>query len=171
MLEFLQFAALVLVAIATVPAAAHALELPGKMRLDREAYLAVQPIYYPGFTIAGFAEPLALIASAALVVLTPRGTADFRLAAVALALLLTMHAVYWLFTHPVNNFWLKGQKVGTAGTGFFGIAGSRGDDSVRGVSWIALRDRWERSHVARAALAFLAFLALAVVMTGEAPAL
>jgi hypothetical protein len=32
---------------------AHALELPGKLRLDRDAYLAVQTIHYPGFTIVG----------------------------------------------------------------------------------------------------------------------
>ena len=28
-------------------------ELPGRMLLDREAYLAVQTIYYPGFTFGG----------------------------------------------------------------------------------------------------------------------
>jgi hypothetical protein len=40
---------------------AHALELPGKMRLTKEIYFAMQPIYYPGFTIGGFAEPASLI--------------------------------------------------------------------------------------------------------------
>lgn len=30
----------------------HALELPGKMRLDKDAYLATQPIYHSGFTSA-----------------------------------------------------------------------------------------------------------------------
>lgn len=30
------------------PALAHAMEYPGKMRLSRDAYLTVQPIYYPG---------------------------------------------------------------------------------------------------------------------------
>ena len=32
---------------------AHALELPGKRRLSKNTYLAVQPIYYHGFTIGG----------------------------------------------------------------------------------------------------------------------
>jgi hypothetical protein len=41
----------VLVAVAMALALAHALELPAKMRLSKETYLAVQPIYYPGFTI------------------------------------------------------------------------------------------------------------------------
>ena len=36
---------------------AHALELPGKLRLDETSYRAVQGIYYPGFTVSsGFAE-------------------------------------------------------------------------------------------------------------------
>jgi hypothetical protein len=53
MFQILQILTTVLVAVAMVPALAHALEYPGKMRLSRDAYLTVQPIYYPGFTIAG----------------------------------------------------------------------------------------------------------------------
>jgi hypothetical protein len=37
-------------------ALAHALELPGKMRLNKETYIAVQTIYYPGFTYGGFGD-------------------------------------------------------------------------------------------------------------------
>ena len=44
---------LLLVAIAMALTLAHALELPGKMLLDRDTYLAIQKIYYPGFTIGG----------------------------------------------------------------------------------------------------------------------
>jgi hypothetical protein len=50
---FLQVVAVILVAVAMALTLAHALELPGKMRLSNETYLAVQPIYYPGFTIGG----------------------------------------------------------------------------------------------------------------------
>jgi hypothetical protein len=49
----LQVATVFLVSIAMALSLAHALELPGKLRLDKEAYLTVQPIYYPGFTIGG----------------------------------------------------------------------------------------------------------------------
>jgi len=49
----MQVITLLLLALAMVPAVAHALELPGKKRLTKETYLAVQPIYYPGFTIIG----------------------------------------------------------------------------------------------------------------------
>jgi hypothetical protein len=54
---------------------AHALELPGKMRLGKDAYLSVQTIYYPGFTIGGIAEPLGILALIALLVFVPLGAA------------------------------------------------------------------------------------------------
>ena len=38
------------------------------MRLDRDADLAVQTIYYPGFTIGGASEPLAALALVALAI-------------------------------------------------------------------------------------------------------
>ena len=53
MYQLLQIVATTLVAVAMTTAVAHALEFPGKLRLSKEEYLAVQPIYYPGFTIAG----------------------------------------------------------------------------------------------------------------------
>jgi len=37
-----------------VAALTHVLEFPGKMRLDQQTYVAVQTIYYPGFTIGRF---------------------------------------------------------------------------------------------------------------------
>src|SRR5882724_4592534 len=81
-----QILATVLVAFAMAPAIAHALEFPGKMRLSRDAYLTVQPIYYPGFTIAGGTTEIGgLIASLILVILMPRGTTAFWLTCVAAA--------------------------------------------------------------------------------------
>jgi hypothetical protein len=81
---------------------AHALALPGKLRLSKEACFAVQPIYYPGFAIAGTSEPFAIVSTTILLVLTPLGSSDFWLTIAALLGLVSMHAVYWLFTHPVN---------------------------------------------------------------------
>jgi hypothetical protein len=157
----------ILAAVAMALALAHALELPGKLRLTREAYLAVQPIYYPGFTIGGAAEPLGLLATAILLLLTPVGSRPFWLGVVALLGLVGMQAVYWIVTHPVNRFWLRDEVLGSAGTDFFAAApvrraGSGGDTEV--TDWTALRDRWEYSHVARAALGFVSFLALVVAL-------
>jgi hypothetical protein len=52
--------ALALVLTALAFALAHAAALPGKLRLSKEAYLAVQTIYYPGFTLGAFSESAAI---------------------------------------------------------------------------------------------------------------
>ncbi len=135
MLDVLQVLAVLLVTLALVPSLAHALELPGKLRLDKSAYLVVQRIYYPGFTTAGVAEPGGLIATAVLLWLTPRGTLTFWLTLVALLSLVVMHAVYWIFTHPVNKFWLQHENLGEFASGFFSFGANRtqlpSDDAAR----------------------------------------
>lgn len=89
-------------------ALAHALELPGKMRLSKEAYLAVQPIYYPGLTIGGsIGEAGGMLALLGLLAFTPYASAGFGWTLAAFLLLLAMHLIYWLATHPVNHFWLR----------------------------------------------------------------
>jgi hypothetical protein len=161
MFDFLQLLTLILVVLAMVPGLAHALELPGKLRLKKEAYFAVQPIYYPGFTIVGISEPLAIISAVILLILTPPGSAGFWLTLVALLGLISMQAVYWLFTHPVNNFWLQAERLSRVGAGFFSFASAsrRGRQSeTRPEDWTKLRDRWEYSHVARAGLGALGSL-------------
>ncbi len=173
MLHALQVLSLLLVSIAMALSLAHALELPGKLRLPREAYISVQPMYYPGFTIGGLVgEVGGIVATLALLVATPSGTTGFWLIFVALMALLAMHAVYWVLTHPVNGFWLRGNKIARAGAGFFAF-----DPMGRGhamghprVNWTSLRDRWEYSHVARAALALVALILLAVAVTDRGPA-
>src|SRR5262245_20488632 len=77
----LQVVTVVVVAVAMALVVAHVLELPGKMRLSKEEYLAVQPIYYPGFTIGGIAEPLGLVLLLGLAIAMPIGSAMFWLTA------------------------------------------------------------------------------------------
>ena len=168
MVGVVQILTLLAVAVTMALALAHALELPGKMRLSKEAYYAVQPIYYPffyypGFTFAGFAEPFGILLTILLLFVTPLGTVDFWLILAALAGLIAVQAVYWLFTHPVNKFWLQDEKLSRAGSGFFSFAADASQS--RPVSWTELRDRWEYSHVARAVLAFASFSALAIAIS------
>ena len=161
MYQALQVLSLLLAATGMALTLAHALELPGKRRLDRATYAAVQAIYYPGFTIGGlFGEFGAILATAMLAIATPRSSPAFWPTLVALSGLVTMHGLYWLLTHPVNRFWLKDQKLGRAGSTFFGTAAAGGQGD-----WMQLRDRWEFSHVARAACASLSLVALAVAAT------
>ncbi|MGH6875218.1 MAG: DUF1772 domain-containing protein [Aestuariivirgaceae bacterium] len=145
----LEIATVVVVAVAMALALAHALELPGKLRLSREHYLAMQPVYYPGFTYAGATEPVGLLLLLLLLFMIPAGTVKFYLTLGAFLALLAMHAAYWLLTHPVNNFWLKDFKLKGAGALFFST-GRRAKVDDRHRDWTALRDRWEYSHMLRA---------------------
>jgi hypothetical protein len=160
-LRLLQILCLLLVAVAMGLSLAHALELPGKMRLGKDAYLSVQTIYYPGFTIGGgVGEVGGMLALIALLVLMPHAGARFWWTAAAFAFLLAAHLTYWLVTHPVNNFWLKDVDVTGFGAGFFSLfAGDPGGD------WSKLRNIWEYSHVGRAVFAMLSLISLALSLT------
>ena len=166
MIEFLQILTILIVAVLLAPTLGHALEMPGKMRLDREAYFATQTIYWPGFTvIGGAAEILSIIATLALVVLTPTGSLDFWLVLGAFLLAASLHAVYWVVVHPVNKTWVE--DIGLKGDSrrFFEVGRAAGLPSA---GWKALRDRWEYAHAVRAGmtLAALALVATAAVVEG-----
>lgn len=163
MLQALQITALLLVAVAWAFSLAHAAEMPGKMRLDRSTYLSVQQIYYPGFTLGGIAEPLAVVALALLLAASP---GDEGWIAVALAATAATHLVYWLLTHPVNRQWVALQRsasaaMGKAGSTFFGTGREAAESD-----WRELRNRWERSHLIRAGLMTIALVALTFAVTG-----
>jgi hypothetical protein len=139
--------------------------MPGKLRLSHDNYLAAQTIYFPGFTIGGACEPIAILVTLALLVLTPAGSTAFWLILAALLCLLAMHGVYWTRTHETNRYWLKEQQLGKAGKAFFSAGGERSGSPAE-QDWTVLRDRWEYSHVVRAALAMLGLIALVIAVTG-----
>lgn len=162
----LQVVTVCLVAVGMSLALAHALELPGKMRLDRETYVAMQPIYYPGFTVgAGIGEAGGMMATLMLLMATPRSSNAFLWTLVAFLLLVAMHLAYWVFTHPVNKFWLRGVQLRGFGRGFFRFdplnrsAPAEGDHA-----WKRLRNRWEYSHVIRAVLAGASLVCLVIAV-------
>lgn len=164
MLPALHVLTVMLVAIAMALALAHAREFPGKLRLSTDPYLAVQQIYYPGFTIGGGAEPLALPLTLLLVFLAPAGSVKFWLELLAFAALLAMHACYWLLTHPVNNFWLKDIGLKGVGAGFFSFDPLNRTGNSGNVEWARLRDRWENSHVARAVFGLISLTLLVTAL-------
>ena|SRR5437868_13656230 len=160
----LQVLTTILIMVALALALAHSLELPGKMRLNRDAYFAVQPIYYPGFTIGGgVGEVGGMVLTILLLIFTPAGSGSFWLTVVALLGLIGMQAAYWVFTHPVNRVWLKGEKLSGFSSGFFSFRTKR-QESTRDPDWTELRDRWEYSHVVRAGFAFVSFVAILVAL-------
>jgi hypothetical protein len=160
MLQTLQIVTIIVVSVAMALGLAHALELPGKLRLPKEHYLAIQQIYYPGFTYGGIAEPIGLLLLLVLLIMTPAGGLRFWLTTVAFLVFVLMHATYWLVTHPVNNFWLKDFQPAKLAGGFFSIDPFGGIDRLGTADWTALRDRWEYSHVVRAVLALVSLVLL-----------
>jgi hypothetical protein len=166
MLPVLQIVTVILIVFARGLALAPALELPGKMRLDKKTYYAVRPIYYPGFTIGGaFGEGLGMVATLALLIATPAGSTPFWWALAGFAALLAMHGTYWIVTHPVNKFWLKDQGLKGLGGSFFAFdpMKRRGPSEHDGEDvWKRARNRWEYSHALRAILAAAALMALIV---------
>jgi hypothetical protein len=75
--------------------------------------------------------------------------------------------VYWMVTHPVNKFWLKGKNLGAFGSGFFSFGTKRvsAQNQTRQAEWTELRNRWEYSHVARSVLSMLSFIALVTAIS------
>lgn len=161
----LKVAAEVFVAVAMALSLAYALEYPGKMRLDRSTYVAIQPIYNPAFSIGcGIGEGLGVILTFVLLVTTPSGTEQFNWIAAAFASLLAMQAVYWTVTYPVKNFWDERMRPERRGRRFFGLARTAETAALRERDrlWPLLRQRWEISQIARAFFGFVGVVTIAV---------
>jgi hypothetical protein len=145
-----------IVVMASIPAVAHALELPGKMRLSKDEYAMMQRVYYPGFTFAGLAEPAGIVMTLILLIRAPENHMVCLI--LAFAGLVGMQVIYWLVTHPVNKVWIEGQRLGGVSARFF----AAGSDRTESRDWVALRNRWEYSHVARAGCSIVSLVALLV---------
>lgn len=155
----LSLLSLILMAVTMGLSLAHALEFPGKARLDEATYRAVQAIYYPGFTIGGLVgEVGGMLALAALLFVTPVGGESFWWTTLAFLFLLLTHATYWVVTHPVNSAWLKNAQLTGASRIFFNLLAARERD-FRG-----MRNAWEGSHVVRACLALVGFVCMALAL-------
>jgi len=163
----LQVLTVSLVSVALALALAHALELPGKMRLDKQTYLAIQPIYYPGFTIGGgIGEGGGMAATLILLLATPSESPSFTWTMMALVALVTMHAAYWILTHPLNKFWMKEHDLAGFSGGFirFDPVKRDGPAAPGEHDWKRIRDKWEYSHVVRAVLGGLSLILLVIAV-------
>jgi len=149
----LEILTVMLAAVTMGLALAHALELPGKLRLNKEQYLVVQGIYYPGFTLGGIAEAGSILAAFVLLILTPSNSRQFWLVAGALIALVAVQVIFWTMTQPVNRYWLRNTELSRTATRFFETGTAAPVDD-----WTEMRDRWERSHVLRAIASVLGLL-------------
>ena len=134
-----QFLAIVLTALALVPAGAHLFELPNKIGLVQEEYFVVQNIYR-GWALFGIVLFGALAANLVLAVLLRRQRAPFRLALLAFLLVAATLAIFCTWTYPANQ--------------------ATQNWTVVPANWQELRTRWEYAHATNAVLTFMALCAL-----------
>jgi ribose/xylose/arabinose/galactoside ABC-type transport system permease subunit len=138
-LRLVQFLAIVLTALALVPAGAHLFELPNKVGLAEEAYFVVQGIYR-GWALFGIVLFGALAANLALAVMVRRKRAPFRLASLAFLAVAATLAIFFTWTYPANL--------------------ATRDWTVVPANWQELRTQWEYAHATNAVLTFLALCAV-----------
>ena len=135
----MQLLAVVLTALALVPAGAHLFELPNKIGLDQEAYFIVQNIYR-GWALFGTVLFGALAANLALAIIVRRRRAPFGLALTAFVLIAATLAIFFTWTYPANQ--------------------ATANWTVVPENWRELRRHWEYAHAANAVLTFLALCAV-----------
>jgi len=162
LLPIATFLAAMVMGLALAHAHAHALEMPGKMRLEHEYYYAVQTIYYPGFTLGGMTEPLAIITTASVLLIGGISEGRFWLVAGAVIALVLTQLLFWIVVQPVNRQWLGSVGLSGAAEHFFRTGEAGGPARV----WARLRNRWELGHLARAATATAAFTLLLLATKG-----
>jgi hypothetical protein len=132
--------AIVLTALALVPAGAHLLELPSKMKLADETYFIVQNIYR-GWAWLGIVLVAALVTTIAWAALLRARGEVVTLVAIAAACVAATLAIYFAFVLPANL--------------------STDNWTVTPQDWARLRFQWEAAHAANALLTFVALGCLA----------
>lgn len=138
----LRLAALLMLVLALLAPAAHVLEIPGKLRLPPETWLAVQQNLYAAFPVAGALGYVVAPIICALLARAVRGTAEARAAWIAAGLVLLALLLWWVVVAPVNE-WIAAATPATLPP-----------------DWTAWRLRWEAGHAIAAALIGVALVLL-----------
>jgi hypothetical protein len=146
MIKGLQFVALVLSALALVPAGAHLFSMANKIGLSQRDYFVVQSIY-SGWALFGSVLIGNLIALAALAYVQRRRKAPFVLVLVGLGAQIATLTIFFAVVFPANQATVNW--------------------TVAPPAWEPLRTQWEWGHAVDAVIAFAGFCALAasVVLT------
>ena len=135
----LRFCAIVLTALALIPAGAHFFELPNKIGLDQHAYFTVQAIYR-GWALFGFALFGALFVNLALTLLLAFRRGPYALPLLAVLLVAATLAIFFTWTFPANQ--------------------ATANWTLPTPNWQVLRTHWEYAHATNAVLTFIALCLL-----------
>lgn len=148
-----RFLTIMLTALSLGPALGHQLELPAKMTYDGALWLTVSKTLYATFGTVGAAfEVGAVIATLVLAILVRERRPAFGWTILAAVCVILTHAAFWIWLAPVNAT-IAALTVDTLPA-----------------DWMALRNQWEYTHAARAALQIVALGALAISILVETPA-
>jgi hypothetical protein len=140
-LQTVRFLAVILTALALVPAGAHLFELPNKIGLPKEQYFVVQSIY-SGWALFGFVLLGAIGTNLVHAILIRDEARAFWFALLAFLLMVASLAVFFIWTYPANQ--------------------ATSNWTVAPANWASLRTQWEYSHAANAVMTFLALCAVTV---------
>jgi hypothetical protein len=135
----LRFCAIMLTALALVPAGAHFFELPNKIGLDQQAYFTVQAIYR-GWALFGFVLIGALLVNLALTLLLAFRRRAYQLPLLAFLLVGATLAIFFVWTYPANQ--------------------ATSNWTLPTPNWTTLRMHWEYAHATNAVLTFIALCLL-----------
>jgi hypothetical protein len=147
-MRILQFLALVLTALALVPAGAHLLELPNKIDLPEDDYFIVQTIYN-GWAMLGIVLIGTVLANLVHAIFLRGQGLAFVCALIAFLCIAVTLVIFFAFTFPANQ--------------------ATGNWTQVPADWQQVRSEWEISHAVNAVLTFFGFCALttSVLLTRE----
>jgi hypothetical protein len=150
-MRILRFASLMSTAVSMTAAVAHLLEMPSKMRYERELYVRLHRTLYRNFgRFAGVAEILSVVLAAGLALRRGRQKGDRR-DMTAAACLATSHAIFWALVSPANQTMASWPLTALP------------------KRWQQWRDQWEYAHAIRAVLQLAAMGALLSSALAETP--
>jgi cytochrome bd-type quinol oxidase subunit 2 len=134
-LRLAQFLAVLMTALALIPAGAHLFELPNKIDLPRDAYLTVQGIY-AGWAWFGIVDLGALIMNVVLAIRLRRQRRAFSFAVTAALCFVVFFAIFFTWTFPANQATANWTSMPD--------------------NWSELRQEWEYSHAVNAIVMLVA---------------
>jgi hypothetical protein len=142
-LRVIQFLAVLLTALALIPAGAHLFELPNKMHLPRDPYLTVQGIY-AGWAWFGIVDLAALVLNAVLAIRLCRHRPAVYFAWTAALCFVVFFAIFFTWTFPANQ--------------------ATANWTTMPDNWSGLRREWEYSHAVNAVVMLVALCSVTLAV-------